>query len=298
MSRPKYIDPAHLAEAPDMLRNAIATGDTEPFFTIAGFREFAYLADKNPVTADLIEAFYAYVLSDNFACLKCSFLVTMIRAARTADPDLGERLLYTTIPAIICLLDVWTRANQGSNPVEGYEMSSILPTVQIAGEFAVSFNEAIRESGNSGHFFDEAIEDNAKYVREHDMESESIELVHSGKSTFAMWRERMGYLLDDISPEDAQRAYDALVSRCETDYRSLLQESLRRKIALRKCSVLLHNIDESIDRLIGAASAASAASARTSRPCTTPARVQTAHASPIRDLRATIRIRRSPGMFL
>lgn len=267
-----YVDPKHLADAPERARRAIVDGDIACLLETPGFGEF--IAGESLTRHEIIESYYAFTLSDGFACLKSSFLISMIRAAAPATGVLSEALMRTVVPAIVCAIDVWTRATDGSNPVTAYVPAAVFPIEQVAGEFAISFRTVLDSDA-----FDEALEDNERYYREHTLEGAAIDVIRAGQSTYEDWIDVMRTMepFSSMSDADCRQAYDALVKRVTepttTAYRDMVRESLQRRVSLRKCTAKIRQLQEIIERISSAASVGNDAQRR-SRPETTPARVQ------------------------
>lgn len=269
-----YTNPTHLAHAPQLLREAL----TDPASDIARLLEVRGFAKFNDATTreGIIESFYAYILSCDFACLKIPFLLAMIQAAApAAQQQLGESLMHATVTAIVCTIDIWTQASDDISPVQGYVPPTVLPLEQIAAEFARSFGPHITDD-----MFDEALSDNNQYYYEHTLEGNAIEEIRAGRSNYETWSACMCIMQPFLSMDDAnlRRFYADLKARIsdEATYRDTVRRSLQRRVSLRKCSARIRQLAE----LIASASSASAAStARPCRPATTPARAQTAAGS-------------------
>lgn len=284
---PTYTNPTHLAHVPQMLKDAIASGDLAAFREIHGFTEFDESIHDQPVPGlrdhnETIESFYAYVLSSNFACLKSPFLIAMIGAAAGAPAELAEALMYTTIPAIVCLIDVWTRCTDGGRPVAGYAPSPVLPLDQIAFEFVSSFGDHITTD-----IFDEALNDNERYYREHTVECDAIDSIHMDTSSYESWIAAMCTMepFSAMTEAESRKAYDDLKARICSDtsqYRDMIRESLHRRVSLRKCSSRIRQLAEAVNIALRHRQMTAAASperaergGRSMRPTTTPARAQT-----------------------
>lgn len=274
MSRQSYTDPqdGSLAIGPTVLKITISGGDMDRIYAIPGFREFVNGCDPMPQAHDdLIVAFYAYVISDNFACLKTSFLINMMAAARGLPKGyLLDELLGLTIPAIACLIDVYSSTAEGINVVNGYKNLGVLPLDVIASEFVDTFRLAL-EDIDVADMFDDNIDENDTLYECHTEEVETLAKIKAGVETYLRWASVMDKSLAGMSDEERMRAYASVVEKCANDnaYNAIVLECTRRKVALLKCNKRLREFAELVQKRIGGD-----APAKSSRPCTTPARVQ------------------------
>lgn len=225
------------------------------------------------ISTSRIDQYVSHALTDGFACLSTPHLISICEAIADLQYESRLKTYGAVVSAIVCIVDIYSRAFYALNPVANWDAPDILPLSQIATAFLGAFSDIVETSNTE--IFESVINDNDNMQSYYTNDEKLFGTLRGDpKGSYAAWEHHSVEYIASMDNFERNAAYQRLVARCTDDwaYSALLRECALRKKALRLCTATLRDFAKLLD-----ARASQPAARPTSMPATTLSRLQFAH---------------------
>jgi hypothetical protein len=200
-----------------------------------------------------IDQYVGLALSDGLACLNTAHLIAICDAIADLDYDSRTKTYDVIVGAIVCVIDVHSRAHYALNPVHDWEPPDVFPLSQIADAFVRAFADVHHGKYEDNQMFSAIYADNTA-IYEHHIRDEGLfaQIRDDPKGCYDAWERQSAEYVTDMDRFERQIAYNRIVSRCTDDwaYTALMRECTLRKNALRLCTSMLREFTQIVEARI------------------------------------------------